>query len=261
MPSSSRRGPAPGATANRRQQAREQARSAAAAARRRRIMIQVGVVTAVAAVVVGIVVTAAVIGRRSAPAAGGAPVVDTTVTVGGAQVPMAVDGSAVRLGPADASTTLDLWVDYSCPHCQDYEAANGPVFEQLVAGGDVAVRYHNLQFVSRYGGTAGSAAACVAAEDPQRWPALNAALYANHDAATDGWSAAQFREFAASQGVDTAAQDCIGRSRYTGWIASNTADAAARGIESTPTLQLNGQTVPTVGGQELLDRVAQLARG
>lgn len=261
MPSTSRLAPAPGATANRRQQAREQARLAAVAARRRRILIQVGVVTAVAAVVVGIVVTAAVIGRRSAPEAGAAPVVTTTVIVGGAQVPLAVDGSAVRLGPADARATLDLWVDYSCPHCQEYEAANGAVLEQLVAGGDVAVRYHNLQFVTRYGGSAGSAAACVAAEDPQRWPALNAALYANHNAATDGWSAAQFREFAASQGVSSAAQECIGQSRYAGWITSNTADAAARGVEATPTLQLNGQTVPTVGGQELIDRVGQLARG
>ncbi len=255
-----RRGSGPGSAAGRRAQAREQARLAAAAARRRRILIQVGVVTAVAVLVVGIITTVALTGR-SAGQAGDAPVVDTTVTVGGAQVPFAVDGSAVRLGRADAPAQVDLWVDYSCPHCQDYEAANGPVLAQLVARGDVAVSYHNIQIVSRYGQVAGSAAACVAAEDPQRWPAFNAALYAHHSAETDGWPASRFRDLAASSGVSPAALDCIGQGRYTGWITDNTADAAAAGVRSTPTLQLNGQTVPTVGGQELVARVGELARG
>ncbi|SDT08920.1 Protein-disulfide isomerase [Friedmanniella luteola] len=261
MSSSSRRAPGAG-SATRRQQARDRARLAAAAARRRRVLVQVGVVTAVAVLVLVIVATAVVVGRRSAPdAAAGAPVVDTTVTVGGARVPLAVDGSAVRLGRADAPAQVDLWVDYSCPHCQEYEAANAAVLDQLVAGGDVAVRYHNIQIVTGYGSAAGSAAACVAAEDPQRWPAVNAALYAQHSATTDGWSADQFRRFAASRGVTGTALDCIGEARYTGWITANTADAAARGVRSTPTLQLNGQTVPTLGGQQLLDRVGELARG
>jgi protein-disulfide isomerase len=257
----SRRGSGPGSTANRRAQAREQARLAAAAARRRRILIQVGVVGAVAVLVIGIITTAALIGRRSASQAGAAPVVDTTVTVGGAQVPFAVDGSAIRLGPADAPARVDLWVDYSCPHCQEYEAANGPVLEQLVARGDVSVSYHNVQFVSRYGATAGSAAACVAVEDPQRWPAFNAALYANHGPQTDGWPTSRFRDFAQSQGISPAALDCIGQDRYTGWITDNTAAAADADVEGTPTLQLNGTTVPTVGGQELVARVDELARG
>ncbi|WP_344018116.1 DsbA family protein, partial [Microlunatus capsulatus] len=256
-----RRAPGP-AAGNRRQAAREQARLAAAAARRRRLVVQLGVVAAVAVLVVGIVTTAVLVGRRpAADGAGGPPVVSSTTTVGGVSVPFAVDGSAVRVGPADAPAKIDLWVDYSCPHCQEYEAANGPVLDQLVAGGGVSVSYHNIQIVTDYGTAAGSAAACVAVEDPERWPAVNAALYAQHSAATDGWSAAQLRSWAADQGVDEAAQQCIGQERYTGWIATNTADAAARGVQSTPTLQLNGQTVPTVGGQELRDRVAQLARG
>ena len=180
-------------------------------------------------------------------------------------MPLAVDGSAVRLGRADAPAKVDLWVDYSCPHCQEYEAANAGVLSQLVARGDVSVSYHNIQFVSDYGTAAGSAAACVAVEDPQRWPAFNTALYANHSAATDGWSADDFRGFAQQQGVTGAALDCISQSRYAGWITSNTADAAAKGVEATPTLHADGKTVPTVGGQQLVDQVdpacPRLSRG
>jgi protein-disulfide isomerase len=261
MPTSRRRsGPGPAATL--RSQAREQQRLAAIAARKRRLRLQIGVIAAVAVLVVGIVATVIVLDRRSAPvAAAGGPVVSTTVTVAGAKVPLTVDGSAVRLGPADAPARVDLWVDYSCPHCQEYEAANADVLNQLVARGDVSVSYHNIQFVSDYGTAAGSAAACVAGEDPQRWPAFNTALYANHSAATDGWSADDFRGFAAQQGVTGAALDCIAQSRDAGWISSNTADADAQKVKATPTLMLNGKAVTTVGGQELVDQVDQLARG
>ena len=253
--------PRTGAGDDRRQQVREARRQQAVAAKRRRLLTQVGVIAAVAVLAIGIVTTAVLVGGRPATSAAGAPSVSTTVPLAGTETPLAVEGSAVRLGPADAKTQIDLWVDYSCPHCQEYEAANSGTLSQLVAGGDVAVRYHNVQFVTGYGTQAGGAAACVAAEDPDRWPALNTALYANHSAQTDGWGPAQFRGFAEQQGVNAKAQDCISQSRYTGWIAANTADAAKNQIQATPTMLINGQASPTLGGAELTAKVAELAAG
>lgn len=247
----------PAPAGGRRAAARQAQQQAAAAAKRRKTITQLVIVAAVAVVAIAIVATAILVGRGGGNQA--TPQVSTTIPLEGAQVPFAIDGSAVRLGPADAAARVDLWVDYSCSHCADFEAANDSVLNSLVAGGDVSVSYHNIQIVSGYGTEAGSAGACVAVNDAAKWPAVNAALYANHNAETDGWSAAQLAEFAAQQGVNTQTQTCIRESRYTRWIASNTQASAEQGVKGTPTMFLNGQPSDLLSGPALTEAVEKLA--
>ncbi|HEY5821272.1 MAG TPA: thioredoxin domain-containing protein [Propionibacteriaceae bacterium] len=243
--------------ADRRKLAREAQLREAAAAKRRRTLIQIAVVGTVAVVVIGIVTTAVIIGSRQRSQT--TPSANATVTVGTRQVPFAIDGSAVRVGPADAKAKVDLWVDYSCPHCQEFEATNSEALNSLIAGGDVSVSYHNIQVDTDYALEAGSAAACVATHDPNAWVGFNATLYANHSETTDGWTSSQFKDFAAQQGVNAEAQTCISSGRYTGWITSNTADAAKNDVSGTPTMFLNGVKSETLSGQALVAKVNELA--
>lgn len=245
------------ADTDRRRLAREAQIREAAATKRRRTLIQIAVIGSVAVVVIGIVTTAVVIGSRQRSAT--TPTVSTTVAVGTAQVPFAVDGSAVRVGPADAKAKVDIWVDYSCPHCQEFEAANSEALNSLIAGGGVSVSYHNIQFQTGYGREAGSAAACVAAYDPSSWVGFNTSLYANHSATTDDWTATQFTDFAAQQGVNAEAQTCISSDRYSSWITANTADAAKNDVQGTPTLFFNGVKSETISGPALVAKVNELA--
>lgn len=254
--------PAPGSgDGERRRAVREQQQRAAAAAKRRRNLIQLAVIAGVALVVIAIVGAAVIIGNRgkASTSAGGAPTANTTVTVDNVSVPFAIDGSAVRVGPANAKARVDLWVDYSCPHCQEFEADNNAALNTLIAGGDVAVSYHNIQIHSDYGTVAGGAAACVATHDPNHWVPFNASLYTNQSTETQDWNASQLRDFAGQQGINSAALDCIGASTYPGWIASNTADATKQGVEGTPTMFVNGQQTATLSGQALITKVKQLA--
>ena len=122
----------------------------------------------------------------------------------------------MQVGKADAKVTMDLWVDYSCPHCQEFEADSNDVITQKVASGELKVNYHNIQIVTAYGTQAGSAAACVATYAPESWWAFNAALYANHSAETDSWKGAELADFATQQGITNGdAQTCISDQRYT----------------------------------------------
>ncbi len=246
-------------SSSRRAAAREAQRRQAEAAKRRRLLVQVGIVAAVALVAIGIVVTAVVLGRGSS--SNEAPAASGTVSVAGASVPFAVDGTAFRIGPADAKAKVDLWVDYSCPHCQEFEAANNESLNQLVAAGNVAVSYHNIQIVTEYGTRAGSASACVAVNDTAKWPTVNAGLYANHSATTDAWTPSQFADWAGSQGVNSQAADCIRANTYAGWIGGNTQAAAQQGISSTPTMLLNGQPSELLSGPALTEAVTKLANG
>lgn len=253
------------AASDRRRQARAAQQAALARARRRRTLTQLAIVGGVALVVVAIIATAIILGSRaSTPAAGTTPSGTGTTTVDGTSVPLAIGGSGdtangVRVGAADAKVTMDLWVDYSCPHCQEFEATNNATLATLVASGKLAVIYHNIRIVTDYGTEAGSASACLAVHDPNAWPGFNAALYANHSAQTDGWTTTDFTTFAASNGGGDATQKCVAGGDYKSWITASTEASAKAGVTGTPTMFLDGQQTDTLSGQALTDRVNSLA--
>lgn len=249
---------------DRRRQARAAQQAALARAKRRRTLTQLAIVGGVAVVVIAIVATAVVLGTRGKGTSAGGPVASGTTTVDGTSVPFAIGGAGdtstgIRVGAADAKVTMDLWVDYSCSHCQEFEATNSAAISSLVVSGKLAAVYHNIQIVTRYGAEAGSASACLAVHDPNVWPAFNAALYANHGAATDGWRASDFARFAATNGAGSATQSCITDGTYRSWITANTAASAQAGVDGTPTMFLDGQKTDTLSGQALVDRVNSLA--
>jgi protein-disulfide isomerase len=241
-----------------RQQARERARLEAAKLQRKRRLTQGAVVAAVAVVAIGIVVIAVVLGTSGR--AERVPTASTNVTVGDSSVPFSIDGSAVQVGQNDAKVTMDLWVDYSCPHCQEFEADSNDVITERVASGVLKVRYHNIQIVTAYGEQAGSAAACVATSAPEQWWAFNAALYANHSTETDGYRGPELADFAAQQGItDEETLGCIRDERYTTWISDNTTAAGEAGVTGTPTLFFNGEQAETVSGAALGAKIDELA--
>ncbi|MDI2097902.1 DsbA family protein [Ruicaihuangia caeni] len=243
-----------------RQRVNEQRRKQQEAARRRRIITQISVVVGAVLVVAAIVVAVVLMNR---PAGGGAtPEVDTTVSLGGNdQVPFAIEGTAVQVGEPDAPVEIDIFEDYSCPHCKDYDAAVGDVFSELSASGEVVVKHHPINIVTPYGKRAGSTAVCVATGQPELWNTVHHALFANHDQSTDGWKTGEFRSFAESLGVDDAdTLSCIQDGRYMGWIDDNTADALnKRGVQGTPALFINGEATELLSGDALRERVAELA--
>jgi protein-disulfide isomerase len=256
--------PDPGAE-DRRRQARAAQQAALARAKRRRTLVQLAIVGGVAVVVIAIVATAVVLGRRGqATSAGSSPSASATTNVDGTSVPFVIGGTGatangVRVGNADAKVSMDLWVDYSCPHCQEFEATNNATITSLVASGKLAVTYHNIQIVTDYGTEAGSASACMAVHDPAAWPAYNAALYANHSAATDSWGASDFTRFAAANGGGDATQRCTTDGTYRGWITANTAASTKADVTGTPTMIIDGKKTDTLSGQDLVDRVNSLA--
>ncbi len=241
--------------------ARDRARADAAAARRRGRLVQALVIGGVALVVIGIIGAAVIIsvvtqGRQT-------PSADTVVPIGNAaQVPFKVEGSTIRLGPADAKVKIDLYASYGCSHCKEYDAATASALQELIASGDVSVTYHMIKvpLESRYAPLAGNASAAVAAHQPQDWLAFHTALFTNQSATAEGWDAPQLREFAAQQGITAAeALAAVDEGRYTSWINKNTEEAAKAGFSETPTLLLNGQVSELLSAEALIDRVRQLA--
>lgn len=216
--------------------------------KRTTLFIQLGVALGIF-IIVGAIVAVVVLGNSNKQLNAGPAAIGSISLLGTENVPLLVGDTAVTLGSDDAPVTIDLYEDYSCPHCADYEVAVGATMLALVAKGDAVVNYHPIRIVTDYGVAAGSASTCVAAKDSQNWPDFHTALYANHSQGSDGWRASDFANFAKVKGItDEAALDCIKKGVYEDWIMSNTSASRDAGVSGTPTLFINGKMQP-----ELLD--------
>lgn len=187
------------------------------------------------------------------------PEVDTTVAIGGnPAVPLMVDETALQVGDPDAPVVIDLFLDYSCPHCQEYEAIVGDTLLELAGSGEAVVRNHFIQIVTTYGARAGSTSMCVAAGQPEEWASVHAALFANHSAETDGWRTGEFRSFVSDLGVtDQSVLDCVQAGTYMDWIRANTTTALADGVQGTPTLRIDGEVTELLTADGLRAAVAE----
>ena len=180
-------------------------------------------------------------------------------------MPFAIGGAGdtatgVRVGAADAKVTMDLWVDYSCPHCQEFEATNNATISSLVASGKLAAVYHNIQIVTDYGTEAGSASACLAVHDPNALAGLQRrALRQPRRGARTAGRRATSPGSPPRTAAGSATQSCITDGTYRSWITANTAASAKADVEGTPTMFIDGQKTDTLSGQALVDRVNSLA--
>ena len=53
------------------------------------------------------------------------------------------DGVMVGHGPV----RVDAFIDFLCPFCREFELSSGPALADLVAGGEVSLVYHPLNFL------------------------------------------------------------------------------------------------------------------
>lgn len=226
---------------------------------RRRMWFQGGIIAAVVALVavVAVVLNTAVRDAQTVHL----PEASAKIAIGAARdVPLEVGDGVVRVGFSDAPVTLSVFEDFSCPHCQAYEAEVGDTMVELMETGDLAVEFHPVRIVTPFGNSAGSASTCVAVHEPERWLDVHAALFAVHDQASDGWSGAQLSDFVGEHGVsDSAALECVASGRYANWINQNTDAAREAGITATPTILINGEAAELGSAEQLRATVEQLA--
>jgi protein-disulfide isomerase len=173
---------------------------------------------------------------QAAPSAG--PVVTpSTATAGGALV----------VGRADAPVRLEIFLDYMCPYCGRFERANAAEVSRLVADGTVRLELYPLSFLdrtsngSRYSTRSANAIATVADRAPDKLLAFNGALFASQpEESTSGLTDDQIATLATSAGVPADVVGTFAERRFESWVASMTDGVMASGVNSTPTVRING---------------------
>jgi protein-disulfide isomerase len=172
-------------------------------------------------------------------------------------VPAGAVGDSITVGKATAPVTVDLYEDFICPVCQQFEKTNGTTIAQLASSGQAKFRYHMLNFLSANSSPAGysrrAANAGAAAEAAGHFTAFHKLLYDNQPAeGSAGLSNAQLISYGKKAGITAATfADAVNKGTYNGWVDQVTDNASKDNVTGTPTVKIGNKTISMkVNGQD-----------
>jgi protein-disulfide isomerase/uncharacterized membrane protein YphA (DoxX/SURF4 family) len=237
------------ARAGSRQQAAELRRAAAAQEQQRR---NHNVTVAV------LVALLAVVGVGYAIQANG----DVTGQVPGRTPSGVVDRYAFPAGATDAKTVVDVYEDFMCPFCGQFEAGSRSYVDKT-AGPHVLFRYHIIAFLDRSSSTqyssraANALGAVLDTSGPQVAKKFHDELYERQpQEGSAGLSDADLVQLAVAAGAkQSAVEQPIKDGKFAGWVRNATDAASKAGVNQTPTVLVDGQPI---GGQTIGDIVAAM---
>ncbi|SMH34367.1 Protein-disulfide isomerase [Rathayibacter oskolensis] len=178
----------------------------------------------------------------------------TTAAIEPGAEPVSTDETAAR---ASGVVTVDLYVDYLCPYCGQFESTNMENLESWLTQGAITLEIHPIAILdsssagSEYSSRAANAAACVADEDPDSFLAVHKALFAQQpQEGTTGLDDDALRTLVTDAGVtDENVLACITGGEFRPWVEAATerattqplANSSLEKLESTPTVVVNGE--------------------
>ena len=160
--------------------------------------------------------------------------------------------------PADV-LDIRIYVDYLCPYCGGFEAANAQQIKKLVGEGAATLEIHPVAILDRnslgtkYSTRAANAAACVSNFSPNNFYDFSALLFAHQPAeGTAGLSDDELIGYAKEAGVSklTDITSCVNDQTFKNWVAGATSRFSTNPIpnvvsqpaqKSTPTIYVSGQ--------------------
>ena len=158
------------------------------------------------------------------------------------------DGYGIQFNPT-AKVKVDMWEDFRCPNCRNFEAQNNTYVDGLVRAGKIDAVYHPMSFIAPDSVLTAAAAAC--AGDQGKFLEMHTALYVNQPTTAQSaensayWTNAQLILLGHTVGITSKTYDtCINSGKYINWTQSIEADAAAKNVNATPTVIVNGKTLP-----------------
>jgi protein-disulfide isomerase len=139
---------------------------------------------------------------------------------------------------------IDLWEDFQCPICHAFEGINNSYINEVVNSGKAKVVFHPMAFIGMESMIAANAAAC--SNDESRYVDFHKALYDNQPAKENSgvWTNDVMISLGKSIGITSSKfADCVNSGKYMSWIKKINDDAAAKNVNSTPTVFVNGKEI------------------
>jgi protein-disulfide isomerase len=158
------------------------------------------------------------------------------------------DGTGIVVG--SGPVTVDLYEDFICPACAQFEQQAGATIDQLVADGRVRVVYHPVAYLDRFsttGYSTRSSAASGCAADGGKFREYATALFERQPPEGGaGLSDDELVGIGAGVGLDRDGFGaCVRDGTYRPWTGHVTDAASQAGVTGTPTVLVDGEPVPS----------------
>lgn len=159
------------------------------------------------------------------------------------------DGTVVMAKKGVTAPVLDIYEDFQCPICHEFEKANDTTVKRLAAEGKAKVVYHPMTIFADQGQSKNAHENSVRALNASmaapagKWMAFHDKLYANQPDETQagGFPNSQLVKLGKQAGItDPAFAKAVTNMTYQKKAEANTARILKSGITGTPTLKLNG---------------------
>jgi protein-disulfide isomerase len=192
------------------------------------------------------------------------------VAAAGPEYPVAALGDTVVTGSSQALVTIDIYEDFLCPGCGQFEQAYHQRLAQAAADGTARVVYHPVAILDELSEPAGystlAAGATFCAAQAGIFPRFHDSLFATQPAeGGPGWTSAQFQQLSRDLGAGDSFASCMqaGTDRR---VAAST-EIARRFISGlrpdgrfgTPSVVVNGK-LADIGDPGWLDQALSGAR-
>nr|WP_246017570.1 thioredoxin domain-containing protein [Micromonospora pisi] len=156
------------------------------------------------------------------------------------------DGNAIAVGTGPV--TIDIYEDFICPFCGQFEKSTGSTLDQLVSENKVRILYHPVAYLDRASSTeysTRSSAASGCAANQGKFREYVEALFNRQPAeGSAGLSDDELISIGTGVGLDGGAfGSCVRDGTFKPWTAHVTEAASRANINSTPTVLVNGKGV------------------
>ncbi|CAN2196602.1 DsbG Protein-disulfide isomerase [Candidatus Nanopelagicaceae bacterium] len=139
---------------------------------------------------------------------------------------------------------VDIYEDFQCPICQQFEGLNGKYINSLITDKKATVKFHTLSFIGPESVRAANAGAC--ANDQGKFVDMHLALYANQSPSENSgaWTNDRLIEIGKASGISSSSfSDCVKNAKYQGWVGKVAEAGSKAGVNSTPTVFVNGKEI------------------
>ena len=223
-----------------------------AQAKKSQVNRAIGIGAAILALVLGGILVAVLLQSRP-----GVPLGPTVAAVKPPNGTAKADGIVLNPGKAKpGAPVVSVYVDYQCPVCKQFEESFGPTLAAMGEAGEIELVNRTMVFMDKnLKNTAStrSAIGAACADAAGVYPAYNEAVFAAQPATetigAPGYSDALLRdEIPAKLGLTgeklTTFQQCYDGRATADFVTSVDKAAYAAGVTGTPTLMVNGKTIP-----------------
>lgn len=171
--------------------------------------------------------------------------------------------NGVVVGKA-APVTVDLFEDYQCPHCLEFQQSASADIAAKVKAGTIQARYHTMAFLdsasngNRYSSRAANAALCASDISVDQFVKYHDILFGKDSSGkqvqpaegSNGRTDTELVGYGRQAGISgnnlTTFQSCVTGELHKALVAAITDNASQRGVNATPTVEVNGKRLSTV---------------